>query len=85
MLMVVKSGGGQAALDGSYLWQKLTAPVDAAGDVIAKPEWGAGVTTCNQTGANPFGVRMPPIGMDISDTRLAPIRNWICAGAMGPM
>jgi hypothetical protein len=30
-------------------------------------------------------VRMPPIGMDISDTRLAPIRNWICAGAMGPM
>jgi hypothetical protein len=80
---LVASGGDQAALLNSWIWQKITAPVNADSDLIAKPEWGEAVLTCNQDGG-PFGARMPRIGVDLSENRTAAVRNWICAGALAP-
>jgi len=37
---------------------------------------------CQQTSG--FGTRMPQGGIDLSEARMAAIRNWICAGAAGP-
>jgi len=82
-LSLVKSGGGDAALTGSWIWQKLTAPKDDSLNIIAKPEWGEPVLVgCGQ--ATGFGTRMPQGGLDISPNRLIAVRNWICAGAAGP-
>jgi hypothetical protein len=79
-LMLVKSGGGQPALDGSWIWQKLAAPDDADMVIVPNDAWGE-PTTCGQTQGT-FGTRMPMTGLDLSETRVAAIRNWICAGAM---
>ena len=80
---LVKSGGGDMALDSSWLWQKLVAPADDSFNIIAKPEWGMPVMTCQQTSG--FGTAMPMTGgIALSDMRMAAIRNWICAGAAAP-
>jgi hypothetical protein len=84
---LVKSGGGEAALQGSWLWLKLVASADASGVLDQNAAWGAPVATCNQKGDQPYGVRMPygTSGSSFaSPERLAPIRDWICAGAPGP-
>lgn len=82
---LVKSGGGNDALLGSWLWQKLAAPMDADYNVIAKPEWGAPNMGCQQMGGAPFGARMPAtFGIELSASNLAKVRDWICAGAAGP-
>jgi hypothetical protein len=82
-LSLIKSGGGDEALEGSWIWQKLTAPKDDSLNIIAKPEWGEPVLVgCGQ--ASGFGTRMPQGGLDISPNRLVAVRNWICAGAAGP-
>lgn len=82
---LVKSGGGDAALQMSWLWQKLTAPDDANFNLIGDPAWGTPVETCGQMTPGTFGERMPKTGgLDLSETRMAAIRNWICAGATGP-
>lgn len=78
---LVKSGGGDEALANSWIWQKVAAPDDASFNLIAKPEWGTPSETCGNLG---FGTRMPMGGLDLSETRVAAIRNWICAGAAGP-
>ena len=81
-LSLIKSGGGDEALTGSWIWQKLTAPKDDSLNIIAKPEWGEPMLGCGQ--ATGFGSRMPQGGLDISPNRLIAVRNWICAGAAGP-
>jgi hypothetical protein len=81
---LVDSSGGDAALQKSWLWQKLTAPDDTSGLITTKPEWGM-PGSCGQMGVN-FGVRMPYGSPDLwAPEKLATIRNWICAGAPGPM
>jgi hypothetical protein len=81
-LKLVASGGGQAALDGSWIWQKLAAPDDASMMIVPNDAWGE-PATCGQTQGT-FGTRMPMTGLDLSDNRMGAIRNWICAGAAGP-
>ena len=80
-MKLVSSDSGNAALDASYLWQKITAPVDRSMLLIAKPEWGASATCGQPTG---FGERMPWGGLPFPESRLTAVRNWICAGAPGP-
>jgi hypothetical protein len=82
---LVKSGGGQAALDGSWLWLKLVAPADSSGVITPNAAWGTAMN-CGQTGGQMFGLRMPwsNTEMKLEDDRLQVIRNWICAGAPGP-
>ena len=83
---LVASGGGDAALANSWLWQKLTAPVGSSGELTAQTAWGMGGASCGQDSGQPFGVRMPKGSIDpISSTKLDPIKAWICAGAPGPM
>ncbi len=84
---LVKSGCGNAALAGSWLWLKLVAPADSSGVMVSDPVWGTPVATCDQMSGQPFGIRMPYSGTDMitSEARLGPIRNWICAGAPGPI
>lgn len=85
-MMLVKSGGGDAALANSWLWQKLTAPVGSSGELTAETAWGMGGAACGQDSGQPFGVRMPKGSIDLSPaSRLDPIKAWICAGAPGPM
>ena len=82
---LVKSGGGQAALDNSWLWIKLVAPADATGALEPNAAWGTGMN-CGQAANQPFGIRMPwsNTEMKLEESRLATVRNWICAGAPGP-
>jgi hypothetical protein len=80
-LSLVKSGGGNEALDGSWVWQKLVAPKDDSEFIIPQDVWGTPVV-CQQTQG--FGTRMPMTNIDLSEPRIASIRNWICAGAAGP-
>jgi len=84
-LPLVAAGGGDAALNGSWLWLKLVAPVDGSGVIAANAAWGQ-PQVCNQMPAMPYGYRMPLSNTDmpLSEARLAPIRNWICAGAPAP-
>jgi hypothetical protein len=82
-MSLVKSGGGQAALDGSWIWQKLTSEEDQDLNIVPDPAWGQ-PTVCGQLQGT-FGVRMPmSAGMLLGENRMGAIRNWICAGAMGP-
>jgi hypothetical protein len=83
---LIEAGGGDAALAKSWLWLKLTAPIDTAANLNAEAAWGAGNAPCGQDPGSPFGVRMPKASGDsLSETRLGPVRDWICAGAPGPM
>jgi hypothetical protein len=84
---LVDGKGGDAALQNSWLWQKLTAPADSSGGMLmAQSTWGAMAGTCGQMGG--FGTRMPQdftaMVLDSGTGRLSKIRNWICAGAPGP-
>ena len=81
---LVDASGGDSALANSYLWQKLVGTIDASGAITGDASWGEG-GACGQTPDQPYGVLMP-LGTTepISEERLAPIRNWICAGAPGP-
>lgn len=82
---LVADGGGDTALDNSWLWIKLTAPSDPSGVITGDPAWGTAVN-CGQMGNQPYGLRMPWSNTDalVDDERLAKVRNWICAGAPGP-
>lgn len=82
-LPLVKSGGGEGGLANSWLWVKLTSPVDAAGALPNDARFGA-VTNCGQSGSEPYGQLMPLGAGMLEEIDLAPIRNWICAGAPGP-
>jgi hypothetical protein len=84
-LKVVDSRGGDVGLTNSWLWQKLSAPCDASGVMVTKPEWGTPVN-CGQMAGQAFGARMPMSGTDtqLGADKLAAIRDWICAGAPGP-
>jgi hypothetical protein len=85
-LPLVAAGGGDAALNGSWLWLKLVAPVDSAGTLASNAAWGEPQSCAQMVGSQPYGIRMPWSNTDmlLSEARLAPIRNWICAGAPGP-
>lgn len=84
-LKLVEPGGGDAALTKSWLYQKLAAPVDGSGSLITQPEWGA-PGQCGQQGGD-FGMRMPISGGPdgVGEAKLAVMKEWICAGAPGPM
>jgi hypothetical protein len=84
-LKLIASGGGDAALANSWLYQKLTAATGSSGEIVAQPAWGMGGASCGQDSGQPFGVRMPKSSTDIlTSTRLNPLKDWICAGAPGP-
>lgn len=84
-LMLVDGSGGDAGLANSYLWQKLTAPAVAGGQLVGDPAWGTPGNCGQEVGS--YGGRMPLAGSpDVpGEERLGPIRDWICAGAPGPM
>ena len=86
-LPLIDTSKGDAALEKSWLWQKLVAPSNGSGELVPKPEWGTAASGCGQDTGMGFGVRMPRTGSDmkLSDEKLAAIRDWICAGAPGPM
>jgi hypothetical protein len=85
---LVAAGGGDTALQNSWLWLKLTSPT-VANDVALAPNaaWGAGaIPDCEATPTMPFGVLMPKTATKpLEETKLGPVRRWICAGAPGPM
>jgi hypothetical protein len=84
-LKLVDPSGGDPALTNSWLWQKLTAPVESGSDtLVPNPAWGASMS-CGQTSGMGYGVRMPYGGAgEIDASRVTPVLNWICAGAPGP-
>lgn len=85
-LSLVEPGGGDNALEKSFLWIKLVGESDRDGTLLAQPGWGAGgVTSCGDiTATTPFGMRMPRSAAPITDGRLTAIRRWICGGAPSP-
>jgi len=89
LLPLVQAGGGDMALQGSWLWIKLVGAVDGEGSLVPQGTWGTGGKACGQRGTAPFGKRMPEsdvrkVAELAADSRLAAVRNWICAGAPGP-
>jgi hypothetical protein len=88
MIPLVSGSMGDAALNNSWLWIKLTAPTDSSGNLVSNPAWGAVGSGCGQTPPSGYGLRMP-WGFSgttyLSDANMAKVRNWICAGAPGPM
>jgi hypothetical protein len=85
VIPLVAGGGGQAALDNSWIWLKLVAPIEAASTALTQKSAYGTSGSCGQSPAEPFGVRMPQGETAFLETeRLAVIRNWICAGAPGP-
>jgi len=65
---------------------KLTAPAAADGALATNAAWGTPIATCSQTMGQMFGRRMPDTYMPdtIGAAKLAPIRDWICAGTPKP-
>ncbi|MET0343878.1 MAG: hypothetical protein ABW252_22885 [Polyangiales bacterium] len=82
-LPLVDGSGGAAALERSWLWQKLAAPTDASGVLQSRPAWGAPVS-CGQDPSEPHGLQMPLATGPLEAADLAVVRSWICAGAPGP-
>jgi hypothetical protein len=83
-LKLVDPSGGDKALANSYLYLKLAAPVDGSANLVPDPAWGSPMN-CGQP--MDFGARMP-VGsgeMGVGDEKLAIMKEWICAGAPGPM
>jgi len=80
-LSIVDGSGGDVGLSKSYMWIKLTGPVDLGAALIPDASWGT-AGSCGQSGQM-YGLRMPLTNTDmlLDDTRLGAIRNWICAGA----
>jgi hypothetical protein len=85
---LVAAGGGEAALNNRLAVAQARGAGRPVGHARIECEWGAAQLTCNQLAPamQPFGTRMPMSNSDmlLSEARLAPIRNWICAGAPGP-
>ncbi|MGD8859899.1 MAG: hypothetical protein PVI30_07795 [Myxococcales bacterium] len=82
-LPLVDSAGGDAGLENSWLWLKMTAPIDATGELMADPAWGTPGNCGQPVGSH--GLRMPYGSTSLtSEGNLGPVRNWICAGAPGP-
>ncbi|MET0391012.1 MAG: hypothetical protein ABW321_33885, partial [Polyangiales bacterium] len=86
-LKVVASGGGDDALNKSWLWIKLTGAIDASNDLTvpatAATDWGT-PGSCGQMGASQYGARMPwGSANTLPEAQLATVRDWICAGAPG--
>jgi hypothetical protein len=80
---LVAAGGGDAALQNSWIWLKLVA-ADDEGEIVANPAWGPG-GICGTTADKPFGGIMPMNSPNrLDETRLGKIRRWICGGAPGP-
>jgi hypothetical protein len=85
---LVAAGGGDPALQNSWLWLKMTSPT-VANDValVPDPAWGpGGATGCdNPMPSQLFGVIMPKgATKPVAENKLGPIRRWICGGAPGP-
>lgn len=89
MLPLISSMGGEAGLNNSWIWQKLTAMTDTSGTgkIVENAAWGMSSPSCGQPGDQPFGIRMPWTNSDmmLDAPKLASIKAWICAGAPGPM
>lgn len=79
---LVDGRGGEAALNNSWLYLKLIAPLDSASNLMANTAFGT-PGSCGQITVGSFGQRMPQgeTGM-WKDT--GKIRDWICGGAPGP-
>ena len=62
-------------------------PLGSDDNLKPVPAWGTPGSACNLQIPGTFGQRMPQgIGRDFLPIRyLEPIRNWICAGAPGPL
>lgn len=82
-LSLVDGAGGAEALARSWLWQKLAAPADPSGALLAQPAWGS-AESCGQAPSEPFGTLMPLAAGSLAADELAVVRRWICAGAPGP-
>jgi hypothetical protein len=82
---LIGMGGGDAALQNSWLYLKLVSPADpSTSALIANQAWGSG-GLCGVRPNEPFGERMPmSAGMVLDSARLTPVRKWICAGAPMP-
>lgn len=83
---LVDDSMGDAGLNNSWLWTKLTAPTDASGALTSNTAWGTS-GSCGQTPSQPYGLRMPwgfAGTTYLSEANMAKVRNWICAGAPGP-
>ncbi len=83
-LPLVDGQGGDAGLNNSWLWLKLTAEAVPGGMLTPDATWGEPGNCGQDVGS--YGGRMPLAGSpDVpGEERLGPIRNWICAGAPGP-
>ena len=81
---LVDGQGGDAGLNNSWLWLKLTAAAVPGGMLTPDTTWGEPGNCGQDVGS--YGGRMPLAGSpDVpGEERLGPIRNWICAGAPGP-
>jgi hypothetical protein len=82
-LKLVDGRGGDAALTNSWVWQKLTAPVNSSNVLETNPAWGSSVS-CKQQPGQTFGVRMPIGATTLAEDKLVKVRDWICAGAPAP-
>jgi hypothetical protein len=84
---LVDGSGGEAGLNNSWLWLKLTSATDGSGSgaLVTQPSWGT-PGSCGQDGDKPFGQRMPWGNGDgmLDASKLASIKAWICGGAPGP-
>lgn len=82
-LSLVDGRGGDEALAQSFLWLKMTAKADDEGALLPDDRYGE-PGSCGQRPDQPFGLLMPLGSEALEEARLAPIREWICAGAPGP-
>lgn len=82
---LVDLGGGDAALNNSWLYWKVAGFTQGDGGTLAPfPGWTTTGHDCGQDTLGPFGSLMPlgvesPVGPVVEA-----VRNWICAGAPGP-
>ena len=82
---LVDGRGGETALNNSWLYLKLAAPLDASSNLMANTMWGT-PGNCGQITVGSFGQRMPQgLSGTMTWQDLQKIKDWICAGAPGPM
>jgi hypothetical protein len=83
-LPLVDGSKGDAALAKSWVWLKLVAPVDSAGEIKPQDSFGA-PGACGQMNPAGYGLRMPQSSADsLPAMVLAPVKAWICGGAPSP-
>ena len=81
---LVDGRGNETALKNSWLFLKLTAPLDSSSNLMANPAWGT-PGNCQQMPTTSYGVRMPfSFGATMTWNDVPKIKDWICAGAPGP-